>query len=147
MLFHRLQSTPPPPQREQPSSHGAPGWHGSAPEIAPHTHTHTLSHTLLSSRGVCVCACICNEEGTRRFTVLAPGPVKWVDRCHFPHQLPINVPCFVFLFKKPMKRISKMRKWQADLSRGVHLSITEIKAVSLRERAARRRDGGVWWTR
>lgn len=69
---------------------------------------------------VCV-PCIYKEEGTLRFTVLAAGLEEWVDRCRFPHRLALNVPRFVFLFKKPMKRISRKRRWQAAPS--VHPSV------------------------
>lgn len=74
-------SQPPQPQREQPSSHRASSWHGSLWDSTTHTHTF-----IRHAEGVCVH--LYATKGALRFTALAPGVVKWVDRCHSPHQLP-----------------------------------------------------------
>lgn len=56
----------------------------------PDSAAHTLSHTLLSSGG----------GGVRRFTALAPGLVEMGGPLPLsPHQLAVNVPCFVLPFQ------------------------------------------------
>lgn len=109
LLFHRLQSASPHPHPPSIPKRATLLPRGSWLAWIGPRDSSTLAFTHITVEQGGVYACICNEEGTLRFTVLAPGLVKWVDCCHFPHQH-INVPCFVFLFKKPMKRISRMRK-------------------------------------